>query len=241
MTGSAPLGGPPAPDEDDAAGPANAQSAVYAALKRRITAGALPPGAWLRETAVAESLGVSRTPVREALRALAADGAVELVRHRGARVTAWTAEEIDEVYRLRALLEGYAARLAARDASPALAARLRRLADGFEEAVQRAAAGAPFDAAVDLNNEFHRTVLEASGSTRLAGLLGAVSSVPLVRRAFDHDTTDDLRRSVVQHRDIVNAVARGDEELAESAMRTHILAARYSAVHVADAEEPLAL
>lgn len=213
----------------------DAQHAAYSDIKGRIGAGSLPPGAWLREAAVAESLGISRTPVREALRALAAEGLVELVRHRGARVTSWTADEIDEVYRLRALLEGYGARLAARSADDERVAQMSQLADAFEDEVRKATEGnGSFDIAVERNNDFHRAVLEASGSSRLGTLLGVISSVPLVRQAFQHYTTDDLQRSVLQHRDIVHAVERGDEELAESAMRTHILAARYSAVHVAD-------
>ena len=214
---------------------ADAQNAAYQEIKDRIGAGTLPPGAWLREAALAESLGISRTPVREALHALAAEGVVELVRNRGARVTAWTAEDIDEVYRLRALLEGYGARLAARSADGAHVARLGVLAEAYEESLLSSPdSHGTFDAAVQCNNEFHRAVLDASGSTRLSALLGVISSVPLVRQAFRHYTPDDLRRSIVQHRDIANAVARGDEELAETAMRTHILAARYSAVHVAD-------
>lgn len=212
----------------------SAQRAAYQALRDRIGAGSLPPGAWLREAALAESLGMSRTPVREALRALAAEGVVEVVRHRGARVTPWTAEDIDEVYRLRALLEGYGARLAARAASPEDVGRLARLADAFEESLRAARPGGSFDAAVACNNDFHRAVLEASGSSRLGALLGVISSVPLVQQAFQHYTDDDRRRSVLQHRDVVTAIQRRDEDLAETAMRTHILAARYSAAHVAD-------
>lgn len=222
------------------AGSTDAQNAAYEAIKGRIGKGSLAPGAWLREAAVAESLGMSRTPVREALRALAAEGVVELVRHRGARVTAWTVEEIDEVYRLRGLLEGYGARLAARYADEAALAGMRRLADAFEEALRHSTGGhGSFDAAVECNNAFHSAVLTASGSSRLGSLLGVISSVPLVRQAFQHYTPDDLHRSIVQHRDIVNAVAHRDEELAESAMRTHILAARYSAVHVAEDGGPV--
>ena len=90
---------------------------AYDSIKDGITSGVISPGEWLREYAVASSLGLSRTPVREALRALAAEGIVELEHNRGARVIAWTSEDIDEVYRLRALLEGFGATLAARHAT----------------------------------------------------------------------------------------------------------------------------
>src|SRR5690242_8818642 len=85
---------------------------AYDAIRADIGSGAVEPGAWLRESALAAALGLSRTPVREALRMLAAEGAVELVHNRGARVVQWSAADIDEVYRLRALLEGHAAALA---------------------------------------------------------------------------------------------------------------------------------
>ena len=87
---------------------------AYEALRERIASGGLGPGTWLREHTVATSLGLSRTPVREALRLLAAEGVVELVHNRGARVVSWSAEDIDEAYRLRALIEGYGAGLAGR-------------------------------------------------------------------------------------------------------------------------------
>jgi DNA-binding GntR family transcriptional regulator len=77
---------------------------AYDSIKDGITSGVLAPGEWLREYTVARSLGLSRTPVREALRVLAAEGIVELEHNRGARVIGWTSEDIDEVYRLRALL-----------------------------------------------------------------------------------------------------------------------------------------
>ena len=90
---------------------------AYESVQEGIAAGELPAGSWLREPVVAARLGISRTPVREALRMLAAEGAVELVHNRGARVVRWSAEDIDEVYRLRGLLEGHGAALAARSAT----------------------------------------------------------------------------------------------------------------------------
>ncbi len=73
-------------------------------------------------------------------------------------------------------------------------------------------------------------MLAASGSARLSALLSAVSSAPLVRRVLQGYDTDDRQRSVVAHRDIVTAIENGDDELATSAMSSHILAARYSAL-----------
>jgi DNA-binding GntR family transcriptional regulator len=210
---------------------------AYDAVRESIVSGEVAPGAWLREPVVATSLGLSRTPVREALRMLAAEGVVELVHNRGARVVEWTAADIDEIYRLRALLEGHGAALAARGATTAQVVQLRGLAERYERAVDDEARTPGLSA--QCNNAFHAAVVQTSGSSRLQSLLTVISSVPLVTQTLRRYTDDDRRRSVLQHRDILTAIANHDAELAEAAMRSHILAARYTALHVASvAEEP---
>ena len=102
--------------------------------------------------------------MREALRLLAAEGVVELVHNRGARVVDWTPDDIDEAYRLRALIEGYGAGLAARRADAACVAELRALQDRYERAL---ASTAPAATSAQCNDDFHAAVLAASGSTRL--------------------------------------------------------------------------
>jgi len=200
---------------------------AYEAVKEKIASGGVTPGEWLREHTVAASLGLSRTPVREALRLLAAEGLVELVHNRGARVVDWTPEDIDEAYRLRALIEGYGAGLAARRADPARVAELRALQDRYERAL---AEEWPSGSPAQCNDDFHAAVLDASGSARLSALVAVVSSAPLVRRVLRGYSDDDRRRSVVAHRDIITAIENGDDALAMSAMSGHILAARYSAL-----------
>ncbi len=222
-----------------------ARSAAYHRIREGIAGGSLPPGEWIREVQLAEALGVSRTPVREALYALAAEGMVEIVHNRGARVSAWTVHDVDEVYRLRALLEGEGARLAAVRPGPNVVADLREHDRAFTAASERlsrlraegrggsSAAEAALDDAVAANGEFHRTVLDAAGSSRLSALLVSVSSTPLVTQAFHHYTDADLRRSTAGHHDIVVAFERRDPVLAEAAMRSHILGARHAATQSA--------
>lgn len=140
------------------------------------------------------------------------------------------ADDIDEVYRLRALLEGHGAALAAARSSDSDLEELTRLADRFEAAVRRGQAAVT----AECNNELHAAVLRCSGSPRLATLLDVIASAPLVTQAIQHYGNDDVQRSIVQHRDIVTAIAHRDAELAESAMRSHILAARYAARRVAE-------
>ena len=204
---------------------------AYESVQEGIAAGELPAGSWLREPVVAARLGMSRTPVREALRMLAAEGAVELVHNRGARVVRWSAEDIDEVYRLRGLLEGHGASLAARSATAEQVDHVRSCQRRYEEALRE---GPDSARSAACNDDFHAAVMTAAGSPRLAALLGTISSAPLVARALRQYGDDDRRRSVLQHRDILLALTRRDEDLAEAAMRSHILAARYTAVRVAD-------
>lgn len=219
MTQVTPVAPPP--------GPAASRETAYAVLREQISAGRLAPGTWLREAALAAELGFSRTPVREALRTLAAEGLVELVHNRGARVVPWTPTDVDETYRLRALLEGEAAGLAARRATAEQVEQMARAQERYERSID---AGAPAVERAGCNDAFHASVVAASGSNRLPVLLSVITSAPLVARAIGSYTADDLRRSVLQHRDVLTAVQQRDEALAVAAMRSHILAARYVAI-----------
>jgi len=222
-----------------------ARGAAYHWIRQEIAGGSLSPGEWIREGPLAETLGVSRTPVREALYALAAEGVVEIVHNKGARVSAWTVRDVDEVYNLRALLEGEGARLAAARPSTTVISELRVHDRAFAVAGEQlsvlraggrgesSAAERALDDAVAANGEFHRTVLDAAHSPRLSALVDSVSSTPLVVQAFHHYSDADLRRSTAGHHDIVLALERRDPVLAEAAMRSHILGARYAAAQSA--------
>lgn len=219
-------------------GPASATTRrAYEAVRDGIGAGSLTPGEWLREGQLADALGLSRTPVREALRVLAAEGLVELVHNRGARVVRWEAADVEETYRLRALLEGEAAGLAARRATTAELEALQAAQDEYERAVDEGLSAVEQAAC---NDVFHLGVLDAAGSARLSGLLGVITSAPLVARALRSYGPDDLRRSVLAHRDVLTALRHRDEELAICAMRAHILAARYVALQDARPQAVLA-
>ena len=213
------------------AGPAPASTRrAYAAVRDGIAHGRLAPGEWLREGALADGLGLSRTPVREALRVLAAEGLVELVHNRGARVVRWTAEDVEETYRLRALLEGEAASLAARRATLEHVAVLERTCAAHERSV---ADRRPAVEQAACNDAFHAAVLEAAGSPRLLALHAIVTSAPLVARVLSGYDDVALQRSVLAHRDVLMAVRERDEALAAAAMRAHILAARHVAERAA--------
>jgi DNA-binding GntR family transcriptional regulator len=189
-----------------------------------ILRGGYAPGARLGEVELAEALGVSRTPVREALRELAAEGLVELVPNKGARVVAWTADELDQVFELRAQVEGFAAHQAALRATADDIARLTELA----EAHARATAGRKRDLerVYDLNAAFHAGIAAAAGGASLRGVLGSLVHTVVLHRTLH--TFDDaaMQRSSRHHLEIVEAVRARDGVWAESVMRAHLLAAR---------------
>lgn len=201
---------------------------VYLALRARILTGELSANAVLREQALAEELGVSRTPVREALRRLDEAGLVTFVPNRGATVVAWTLEEVRETYMVRAGLESRAAGLAA---SRITAEEIAMLADLIEamEPVLTAEDDAGIAELGNLNAEFHRIVVSASRSPQLMTLTSSVARVPLMKDTFRRRGAQYRARSNHQHRDILSALRTGDPIWAEVAMRSHILAARNAA------------
>jgi DNA-binding GntR family transcriptional regulator len=203
----------------------SAAERAYDAIRSGILDGTFELGARLPEEDLAARAGVSRTPVREALRKLAAEGFVTFVPNRGAQVASWADDDVEEIFRLRALLESHGAALAATRIADTDLVVLRHLADGMEHAARRGTAPA-LDRVAELNNRFHRTILEAAASRRLRALLDTVIEVPLVHRTFHRYTPDALQRSMHHHRELLAALEAGDGEWAASVMRTHVLAAR---------------
>jgi DNA-binding GntR family transcriptional regulator len=196
-------------------------------LRADILSGRYQPGHRLGEVELAGELGTSRTPVREALHRLAADGLVELSANRGARVVAHTAADLDTVFVLRAHAEGVAARSVALTASPQDVAELGRLACAVAAAARPGGdAVADLDAVYRFNREFHELLLTLAGSASLSSVVGGlVHSTVLMRtyRAFDEGA---MHRSVEHHLELVAAVQSGDPDWAESVMRSHLFSAR---------------
>ncbi len=197
---------------------------MYGLIRQAILDGVYPVGAHLREELLAEAGGVSRTPIREALRRLAAEGLVEFVPHRGAHVAVWTDLDLEEIFDLRARVESYAARRAAIKADLTQIMRLNALAHEMDAL---AATGSPgsLDQVAVLNNEFHGVIVEAAGSDRLSLMLDALVQLPLVHRTFRRYTPEHLRRSLAHHHELVDALRARDPDWAESVMCSHIRAA----------------
>ena len=202
-----------------------AADVAYSAIRRGLAAGRWPAGSHLRETELAAELGISRTPVREALRKLASEQLVLFEPHLGASVPGWSDQDMEEIFALRVELESYAAGLAAQHATPAQIAELRQLAHDMEIA---AFGGAEPDYAkiTEANHRFHRLIVVASGNRRLNSLVATIIDIPLVVRTFARFDRQAMARSVSQHFDLVEAIAGGNADWAVAVMRAHIHAGR---------------
>ena len=201
---------------------------AYDALRAGVLGGRYAPGTRLGEIEVAAELGLSRTPVREALRRLGSEGLVEHLPNRGVRVRVWSTDDLDDTYEVRAALEGLGARRAATRISAGQLDRLAALADEMVTVDPTLGHRPPGDFAdlARLNGEFHALVVQASGSGRLGETLATVVQVPLVLRTYQRYTPEALARSHAHHHELVDALRAGDGSWAESVMRSHVLAAR---------------
>lgn len=203
---------------------ARAAEAAYAVIRDGILSGELARGQRLREEELALRAGVSRTPVREALRRLDAEGLVDFTPNRGARVTAWSEQELDDLYDARALLESHCARLAAGRITVDELAGLADLAAQMHRLTRKGPDAA--DELTALNGRFHRAIAKASRNAQLEAMVRGVMDVPLVYRTFQRYTPQRLQASSFQHNELVEALRAEDADWAEALMRAHILAAR---------------
>jgi DNA-binding GntR family transcriptional regulator len=208
---------------------------VARAIQTQVLSGAMPVGTRLRQEALAAQFGVSRTPVREALRQLQATGLVELLPNRGAVVRGPSAKEIREAYEVRAELEGLAAELAAVRISDRDLVRLREAQALFRESVtaliaRRARRPAPWkdeSVWVRANDLFHQTILDAAANGRLS------QTIADLHRSFPRDLTWTalsqssrlLEKNVEQHESILDAIQRRDPIGARRRMIEHVRSA----------------
>lgn len=202
---------------------ARAADRAYESLRDGILGGAYLPGTRLGEADLADVTGTSRTPVREALRRLEVEGLVEVLPHRGARVSEWSREDLEEIYELRTMLEAFAAHRAATRISAAQLQYASELCDRMELLVRN---DQDLERMAEINDEFHGTIREAAQSTRLVTMLNAVVQLPLVLGTFQRYSQADLRRSAAHHRELVDALRAGDETWASAVMRSHVAAAK---------------
>ncbi len=199
---------------------------VHRHLRTEILNGERTSGALLREADLAAQLKVSRTPIREALRRLAADGFIEIKPNRSAVVRSWDAEQLRNIYQIREALEGLAAELACRRLTAADFAELDRLA----AKVARAGARARREHCHQFDVQLHRTIAQRSGNDMLAREIERFHDLVQLVRDRVGDQGDSLPQAHEQHLKIVEALRSQDADAARQAMVAHIRASRDVAV-----------
>lgn len=201
---------------------------AYAQIRQAIVEGRYQPGQRLIEQRIAEEFALSRTPVREALRRLEAEGLVHSEPNRGAIVRDMTTEDLSDLYGLRAHLEAYAAELAAARIEPHQVEELDAAIADFDRALVEDESD-PLDVTrliADANRRIHGTILAAARHDRLGQLLDRTVDVPLSFQAFRQFDRAETERSHLFHQLIRDAVVAGDASRASALMREHVLQGR---------------
>ncbi|EKF42118.1 GntR family transcriptional regulator [Nitratireductor indicus] len=206
---------------------------AYQSLIDAIAKGELPPGTRLREVELSERLGLSRTPVREALRALEADGIVHHQPRQGAVVRQLDHAEVMELYEMRAVLEGTAARLAARMASEVELRALTALNDDFASAKDPAIAAG-------INRRFHRALFGAARNRFLTRAVEGLEKTLLILGPTTMLLETRVKEAAAEHTAIIEALQARNGPEAELLMRNHIEAAQLSRLRLRDTASPTA-
>jgi DNA-binding GntR family transcriptional regulator len=204
-----------------------ASSTIARVIRGAILDGSFEPGRPLREEELAGWLGISRTPIREALLILENEGLVESTRNRSTHVARFDPSGLEEVYSIRAVLEGYAARQAAELVTPEELEALRESCERFKEV---ATTSDDLQKLAEENFTFHETIHTAARSARLQRMIGTVTALPLIYRSYMTYSTRNRRKAVDDHIAILGALARHDGDAAGALMEKHVQWARDVAV-----------
>ena len=198
--------------------PPNLKEAVYQRLKESIVRGEISPGSKLVETQISQKLGVSRTPLREAISRLGQEGLLEVVPRHGTFVRKQSVNEILESLEIREALEGLAARLAARHATPEIVQKMKNCFSDFspknvEKSIKEYA---------QENVRFHHLVIQASQNRRLIGLIRNLYDQMDMVRLHTIVLPGRARNSLAEHREIIRLIEKKRGDLAEKLLRYHI-------------------
>lgn len=191
---------------------------VYLTIKEAILDMKLKPGSPLVEDELARQLGTSKTPVRDALLALERDGLVVKIPYKGTYVAEVSLKDATEIFELRAVLEGLAARLATRSFSPRELDEAEKLLDAADEARERG----DFNAASAYGAQFHRAIHLRASNRRLVPTLDKLEEQLRRLRRLSDQVAGRLDKSAHEHRQILAALRTGDPLQAEQAMRHHL-------------------
>ena len=195
-------------------------------LRQRIFAHELTPGTWIDEQKLAEQYGISRTPLREALKVLASEGLVQLKPRRGCYVTEISRQDLDDIFPLMALLEGRCAADAVSRAKPIEIRELKKIHDSLETAARDGRIDAFFEA----NQAFHKRIQELANNRWLLSVIQDLRKVLKLSRLHSLSLEGRLQQSLDEHRAIMAAFEAGDAVKAEQLMHDHLLSGREALV-----------
>lgn len=213
-----------------------ASDRAYNHIRSMILSGELQPGSQIREEALAELCGVSRTPVRDSLRRLEAEMFVRRNDSQRSFVADWSLDDLEDAFQLRAMLEAHAAKRAATRVTRDLLVGMRVHNAQLKQAIDAANPDVP--RFLDHNRQFHAIILEAAASERLSSMLLQVTEQPVVLRTARQYDLENLRRSHHEHEELLNAFDNRDGDWAAAVMTAHIRRAfhAYAAAHSTNTE-----
>ena len=186
-------------------------------LREQIFSKLLAPGSWLDEQSLALQFGISRTPMREAIKALASEGLVTMKMRRGAYVTEVNRGDLEQIYTVLSLLESQAARESALKATE----DELNLLDHLHHRLEKAAADRDIEQFFDINGKFHELIQEIAGNRWMNGVITDLRKVLKLHRKDSLTSTGRLQSSLLEHREILQAILKRDESAAEAAMQKH--------------------
>lgn len=195
---------------------------VYQILRNDICGGKYGPGFWLQEKELAEALGVSRSPVREALRQLVSDGLVIEVPNKGVFVKEFTVRDIDEIFDMRIMLETYGIQKSRKNLTNVRRQKLFELLDMLE----RSCARGDMEKYVQADEELHIRIVELGGNSLVESTYDRVRSMNQQFRVLSLASHQRFDESMVEHRKLIHALAVGDVVTAEEVLRVHLELAR---------------
>jgi DNA-binding GntR family transcriptional regulator len=194
---------------------------VYGVLRAAILDGTIPPGGQLRERDIATDLGISRSPLREALTRLEEEGLIVKFAFRGAFVAEVSAQDVAEIASIRLLVEPYAGELALAALRGPERPTLTRAIEEF----QRAAEENDIPASIDAHLQFHRLFYDLSGHSVLRGLWNGWETKLRLYLSVDHRSYSDLHDIAVEHEKLAAVALEGDTEVFRQELANHFRAA----------------
>ena len=191
---------------------------VYEELKRRILIGEIAPGTRMMEVELADDMGVSRTPVREAIRKLEKEGLVTIEPRRGAYASDVSIKDMTDVLEVRQYLEGMATGMAALKITEEEKRELLKATEAYSKAVE----SEDTDEIIRCDELFHKLIVDCSGNKTLIQMISQVQELALRFRYIYYDDFSRYRNQPLEHKEIVEAIMSGDSEKARHAADDHI-------------------